>query len=262
MRIVGLTGGIACGKSMVSTRLRELGFLVLDADAVAHAVVEPVSAVAAAHALFLLLPLAVQPCTPLQGRWGYRRVVTTFGPEVLRPDGQLDREVLAELVFTHPSARRRLNQATHPAVGLELARQLLWAWLRGKRVLVVDMPLLFESGAWRLCSLCVLVTAGPELQLARLMARDGLPHDAAAARVAAQMPLEEKRRRADMVLQNDGSLEELQGQVGGWQALTCGSAAAAAAAILVDNALPCALLPHRWTCWRCGCAGDCGCMHC
>lgn len=188
MRVVGLTGGIACGKSVVSAQLRQKGFDVIDADVIAREVVEP-------------------------GCWGYRRVLAAFGPEVLKPDGQLDREALASLVFTRPTARRRLNQATHPAVGLELVRQLLCAWLRGARVVVIDMPLLFESGAWRLCWPRVLVAASFQVQMSRLMVRDDLAHEAAAARVSSQMPLDQKRRRSDIVLQNDGSLEELQAQV-------------------------------------------------
>ncbi|KAL4431032.1 hypothetical protein ABPG75_006288 [Micractinium tetrahymenae] len=188
MLLVGLTGGIACGKSTVSAMLLRAGIPVLDADLLAYDVVQP-------------------------GRWGYRRVVRAFGPGVLHSDGALDREALASLVFSDAAARRRLNAATHPAVGLALAQRLLLAWLRCEPLLVVDMPLLFETGFHRLCRPRVLVACSPETQRARLAARDGLAPAAVEARLAAQMPLAAKRRLASLVLENDGSREQLAAQV-------------------------------------------------
>ncbi|GBF94146.1 hypothetical protein Rsub_07133 [Raphidocelis subcapitata] len=189
MRVVGLTGGIASGKSTVSAQLRRRhGFRVVDADAIAHAV-----------------------CA--KGRWGYRRVVAAFGGGVLRPDGELDREALAALVFSDAAARRRLQAATHPAVALELLRQVAAAWLSFRLVVVIDMPLLFETGSHRFTRPRVLVAADAATQLARLAARDGCGDAAARARVAAQMPLEAKARLADVVLDNGGPPEALAPQV-------------------------------------------------
>lgn len=127
----------------------------------------------------------------------------------------MDREALASLVFSDAAARRRLNAATHPAVGLALARRILFSWLHCEPLLVVDMPLLFETGFYRLCWPRVLVACSPATQAARLAARDGLLPAAIEARLAAQMPLAAKRQLAGIVLENDGSREQLAAQVGG-----------------------------------------------
>lgn len=140
-------------------------------------------------------------------------MLRAFGPSVLRSDGELDREAIAALVFADSAARRRLNAATHPAVGLALALRIAAAWARCEPLVMVDMPLLFESGFYRLCRPCILVACSEHTQLARLAARDGLGAAAAQARVAAQMPLAAKRRLAGMVLENDGSLQELEERV-------------------------------------------------
>lgn len=116
-------------------------------------------------------------------------------------------------MFSDAAARRRLNAAAHPAVGLELASQILLSWLLCRPVVVVDMPLLFESGFYRLTHPRVLVACSPGTQRARLAARDALPPAAVEARIAAQMPLAAKRQLADVVLENDGSREELAAQV-------------------------------------------------
>lgn len=117
-------------------------------------------------------------------------------------------------MFADAAQRRRLEAATFPAVGLELARLILLAWARCQPVCVVDMPLLFESGFYRLTRPRVLVACSPATQLRRLMQRDALERAAAKARIAAQMPLGAKRRLADVVLENDGSPAELRQQVG------------------------------------------------
>ena len=134
-------------------------------------------------------------------------------PEIVQPDGELDREALAHLVFADPAARRRLNGATHLPVLLELVRQAARQWMAFQPTVVIDMPLLFETGFFRATGENVLVACSPGVQLRRLMARDGVRPEAAAARVAAQMPLEQKRKLADVVLENDGGVEELQRQV-------------------------------------------------
>lgn len=149
----------------------------------------------------------------MQGRWGYRRILSAFGPGVLHGDGSINREALAALVFADAAQRRRLNAAVHPAVAAALACSILGHWLACAPALVVDMPLLFESGFAALCSPRVVVACSPAVQLARLTRRDSLDPAAAAARVAAQMPLEAKRRLADVVLENDGGVGELAAQV-------------------------------------------------
>lgn len=153
------------------------------------------------------------PARPPQGRWGYRRVLSSFGPSILHADGSINREALAALAFADAAQRRRLNAAVHPAVATALACSIAGRWLACAPVLVVDMPLLFESGFAALCSPRVVVACSPTAQLARLTRRDGLDAGAAAARVAAQMPLERKRRLADVVLENEGGVEELAAQV-------------------------------------------------
>lgn len=185
MRIIGLTGGIATGKSTVSAVFAEQGLPVLDADKIARQVVQ-------------------------KGRWGYRRVVKVFGREILQADGEIDRKKLGEIVFQHPELRKQLNAATHPLVIAELAMQLLLHWLVFHFVVVVDVPLLFEGGLDRFTSMNITVACDADTQLQRLMARDSSQRAAAEARIAAQMPLAEKMRRSNLVIDNSGSLEELQ----------------------------------------------------
>jgi dephospho-CoA kinase len=188
MRVVGLTGGIASGKSTVATRWRDVHDLaVVDCDDLAKAAVEP-------------------------GAWGHRRVVAALGPGVLSPDGRLDREKVGELVFADEGARRKLNAATHAPVALALAWRLLRAWLACRLVVAVDMPLLYETGAWRATRPVILVTADAATRGDRVRARDGLSATAAAARIAAQMPDAAKlklMRAGDIVLANDGDLPAL-----------------------------------------------------
>jgi len=179
MRIVGLTGGIACGKSTVSRELTALGFPVVDADALARATTE-------------------------KNRWGYRRLVRAFGKgAVLDPaTGEIDRERLARLAFSDRAVRRTLDRATHPPVALALALAVLRSWLLLRPVLVVDMPLLFETGADRLASATLVVSAPEDLQVRRLAQRDGMDEEQARRRVGAQMPTAEKEARATAVLPN------------------------------------------------------------
>ncbi|KAI8473017.1 MAG: dephospho-CoA kinase-domain-containing protein [Monoraphidium minutum] len=168
MRIVGLTGGITCGKSTVTAALRRRGFLVID-------------------------------CDKIRTTWGHRRVVAAFGSGVLQPDGELDRDALGRAAFGDASARRRLNASTHLPVALELLRRLAAAWLALRTVVVIDM-LLFETGSHRFTRPSVLVVAEPQEQLRRLMARDGSAEADARSRVAAQMPLASKLALADVAV--------------------------------------------------------------
>lgn len=184
MQLIGLTGGIATGKSTVAALLAEQGIPVVDADKIAKDVVR-------------------------KGSWGHRRVVREFGKEVMQPDGELDRKKLGKLVFDSPHLRSRLNKATHPLVILEIVKQLLWHWLMFRFVVIVDIPLLFEGGLDRFASKRVTVTASAEHQLQRLMARDSSNVADAKARISAQMPLAEKIARSELVINNDGDPEML-----------------------------------------------------
>uniref|UniRef100_A0A7S0S4B0 Dephospho-CoA kinase n=1 Tax=Chlamydomonas leiostraca TaxID=1034604 RepID=A0A7S0S4B0_9CHLO len=188
MRLVGLTGGIASGKSTTSKLLRREGITVLDCDEIAHAVVR-------------------------KGRWGWRRVVKEFGQEVLLPDGELDRKKLGQIVFDDASKRKVLNRATHIPVYAELLRQILWSWLLCKWLVVVDMPLLFETGSNKWLKPCVLVYTDQGTQVRRLIARNQLTPEEALKRVNAQMAMDDKLARADEVVDNNGGQEELEKQV-------------------------------------------------
>ncbi len=148
-----------------------------------------------------------------QGRWGYNRVVSTFGRDVLQPDGEIHRQVLGERVFTDYDSRCRLNAATHLPILVELFRQVVLAWIMFKPVVVVDMPLLFETGFHHLSHPLMVVACSRATQIRRLKRRDGLGGEAAEARLAAQMPLDQKCALANVILENEGSEEALQQQV-------------------------------------------------
>jgi dephospho-CoA kinase len=187
--VVGLTGGIASGKSTVSRMLEAHGVPVIDADRLAREAVEP-------------------------GRPGFDEVVAAFGAGVVGPDGRLDRPRLAQIVFADPEARARLEAIIHPRV-FEGERAALSAIARERpgSVAVVDAALLLESGNHRWMDAVVLVAAPREVQIARLAARNGLSHAEAEARLAAQWPLDRKRPYADHVIENRGSLAETEAQV-------------------------------------------------
>lgn len=154
----------------------------------------------------------------LQGTWGYTRVLKAFQSNsnqisILQPNGELDREALASVVFNDASARRRLNKATHLPVLFGIIRQIIGHWITFKPLLVIDMPLLFETGFYRLTRPNILVTCRPEVQLQRLKERNNMTDEDAEARIASQMPVKQKSKLADLIINNDGSLEELQKKV-------------------------------------------------
>ena len=182
MLMVGLTGGIGAGKSVVAKRLAELGALVIDSDRLAREVVEP-------------------------GTDGLREVVEEFGPEVLGPDGALDRPALGRRVFGDDAARRRLEAIIHPRVRARSAE--LIAAAPPDAVVVNDIPLLVESGIGAGFDLVVVVLAGERTRLHRLAQARGMTAEEARARMAAQATDEQRRAAADVVLDNDGSLEDL-----------------------------------------------------
>lgn len=187
MLLVGLTGGIGSGKSTVSRMLADRGAVVFDADRLARE--------------------AVAAGTP-----GFSAVVDRFGHEIVGPDGELDRKSLADVVFADEDMRRDLEAIVHPEVRRRLVEGVQ-AHLDSDRVVVFDSPLLVESGQQGYVQLLVVVTAPERMQIARLEADRGMREDEVRARMSAQMPLEEKAEVADVVLDNEGSLEELEGQV-------------------------------------------------
>ena len=185
MRLVGLTGGIASGKSTFAAALRDLGAPVIDADLLARDAVRAGSAALAA-------------------------IVREFGPGALGPDGTLDRKAMADRVFADPSARARLEAIVHPAVRQAMAAETARLAAAGHSLAFYDVPLLFERGLDREVDCVVVVHVPPEVQVARLRARDGLGQPEAEARLAAQMPIDEKARRADVVVENGGDLASLR----------------------------------------------------
>jgi dephospho-CoA kinase len=188
MRVVGLTGGIGTGKSTVSKMLRELGATVIDADEATRAVQAP-------------------------GSPGLRRLVDEFGNGIITPEGELDRAALADIVFQDPAARERLNGIVHPLVRQWMAERQQEAAERDDPVVVMDIPLLFESRGAGAFETVIVVYAPEEVAVRRLVAKRGIREDQARARIAAQMPIEEKRRLASHVIDNTGSLAELRREV-------------------------------------------------
>ena len=189
--VIGLTGGIACGKSTVSRWLVDRGLRCVDADRVARQVVEPGSA-------------------------GLRAVLEHFGPAFASPDGGLDRKALGALVFSDEQARRQLEAIVHPLILAEIDAQLSAA---GADAAVVDAALLLEMSLDARCDRVVVVRCEPAVQLARLMERDGLTAAQANARISAQMADKERARRADRVIDNSGdrgSLETQLHELWGW----------------------------------------------
>jgi dephospho-CoA kinase len=186
--LVGLTGGIGSGKSTVASMLEELGAVVFDADVLARE--------------------AVAPGTP-----GHDQVVERFGPNVLLPGGDLDREALASIVFADPAARRDLEAIVHPEVRRVFAEGCE-RYDGTDAVVVFSAPLLVETGMHTAFDVLVVVSAPVETQVERLMRGRGMSEDAIRARIDAQLPLEVKAEAADVIVDNEGSLEALRGQVG------------------------------------------------
>lgn len=187
MKVLGLTGGIGSGKSMVASMFTQLGADVIDADRLAREVVEP-------------------------GQPALKEIATAFGKDILLPDGRLDRGKLGRMIFADPVARGKLNAITHPRI-----RERMDAEIAARRsrpgVLVVDIPLLYENDRTRAVETVIVVWVDAKTQLRRLQERDGLSVEEARQRIAAQMPLDEKRARADVVIDNSGSREKTRRQV-------------------------------------------------
>lgn len=190
MRVIGLTGGIASGKTTIAEVLAKEGGVILDADLIARDVVEP-------------------------GTPGLEAIVKEFGPEVLTPEGRLDRPALARRVFGNEPARERLNAIVHPAVSTALRRELARLARREAppEFVVLVVPLLLETGMQALVDTVWLVTVPAAVQKERLMRRDGLDAAAAEARIASQWPLERKAALSDRLIDNTGSPEDIRRRV-------------------------------------------------
>lgn len=187
-RIIGLTGGIASGKSTVSNLLQQAGIPIVDADQITRQVQRP-------------------------GSSALDKLAAAFGNQVIQPDGSLDRAQLGRRVFADTVARQELNQIMQP-----LIRDAIWQAVdtlkkQGVPNIVLDLPLLYEQHYDEDCDLVVVVTVSPETELRRLMARNHYSAVEAKERIAAQMPLKEKAARADVVINNDGSPAQTRQQV-------------------------------------------------
>lgn len=191
MKVIGLTGGIASGKSAVAAMLRELGAQVLDADAIYHGLIEPVEGCPSELA------------TAIAQRF----------PEVLQDDGHIDRKRLGGRVFASAPEREALNAMTHPAVAAAVGARVDELAASGVTEVVYDVPLLFERGLERGMHGVIVVWVPQSIQLARLCARDGIAQAEALTRLAAQWPLDDKRKRATWVVDNSGTLAKTEEQV-------------------------------------------------
>jgi dephospho-CoA kinase len=184
MLIVGLTGGVASGKSTVSQVFREEGVYLIDADQIAREL--------------------VQPHTP-----AWQELIKLFGEEILQKDGSIHRKKLAALVFSHPKKRGLLNQLLHPRIKEERRRRVREIGQRDpEAIVVIDAALLVETGDYREMDWLIVVHATEAQQMERLEKRDGMDREEARRIISAQMPLEEKLKVADRVIRNGGSIDE------------------------------------------------------
>ncbi len=186
--IIGLTGSIASGKSTVSRMLKELGYPIVDADLVARQVVEPDSET-------------------------LQKINEAFDASVILPDGTLDRKKVGDLIFNDPESRKRLNDIIHPAIRKEMLRQRAAYVAEGHQVVIMDIPLLFESQLQHLADKILVVSVTEENQLKRLIKRNGLSENEAAARISSQLPMTIKEAGADAIIYNNGTIEETKWQL-------------------------------------------------
>ena len=188
MKIVGLTGGIACGKSTVAQMLKDLGAYVIDADKISHQ---------------LTLP----------GGEALPAIREAFGGYVFFPDGSLNRETLSSIVFNNEGERKKLNALMHPMIDQRIQKDIDICRKMGELIVVMDVPLLFEVGVDSLADVTVCASAPQETQIQRMRTRSGLNREQAMQRINSQMPLAEKEKLADVVLPTDCSEEELRKRV-------------------------------------------------
>ncbi|MCM3354153.1 dephospho-CoA kinase [Bacillus halotolerans] len=186
--VIGLTGGIASGKSTVANMLIDKGITVIDADIIAKQAVE-------------------------KGMPAYRQIIDEFGEDILLENGDIDRRKLGALVFTNEQKRLALNSIVHPAVREEMLKRRNESIANQETFVVLDIPLLFESKLESLVDKIIVVSVTKELQLERLTKRNQLTEEEALSRIRSQIPLEEKVSRADNVIDNSRTLEETKQQL-------------------------------------------------
>ncbi|MDO4903592.1 MAG: dephospho-CoA kinase [Limosilactobacillus sp.] len=187
-KVVGLTGGIASGKSTVSAMLQSVGFAVIDADMLAHRLQQP-------------------------GQPGFERLVDQFGSQILTASGQIDRVRLGHMAFSNPATRDKLNQLMQPIIRETIHDQIASLKKAGAPVIILDVPLLFEQHYDDDCDMVVVVSLDQDTQLKRLEERNGYTRSEALSRINAQMPLAQKVEKADLVIDNNRDLKYLQSQV-------------------------------------------------
>lgn len=176
--LIGLTGGIASGKSLVAEELKRLGAHLIDADKIAREVVRP-------------------------GLPAYLDIVKEFGEGILNPDKTINRKALGNIVFSKPNLRKKLEQITHPRILDEIDKRILAIQDKDpKAMIIIDAALLIEVGLYKKMDKVIVVYADEKTQIERLMKRDGLAEDGAKQRISSQMPLQEKRKFADFVIEN------------------------------------------------------------
>ncbi|WP_182201057.1 dephospho-CoA kinase [Paraliobacillus salinarum] len=185
--IIGLTGGIATGKSTVSNLFKASRIPVIDADQIAKQVVEP-------------------------GEEAYHQIINTFGSSVIQEDGQLNRRKLGNIVFSNEKKRQLLNNIVHPQVKNVMLNKRDRLIKENHPLIVLDIPLLFESQLEDLVDMIVVVYSRPETQLARLMKRNKLTKEEATDRIQSQISITQKAEKADVILDNNGSIDELEQQ--------------------------------------------------
>lgn len=181
--IIGLTGSIASGKSTVAKMIESYGLPIVDADVVARQVVEP-------------------------GTPTLKKIAEAFGPEVIAQDGSMDRVKVGSMIFHNEEMRKTLNRIIHPAIREEMLRQRDEFISFGEKNIFMDIPLLFESKLEHFVEKIIVVSVKKEVQLQRLMERNGFSEEEASARIATQIPVKEKEQLADAVIHNNGTLED------------------------------------------------------
>jgi len=186
--VIGITGGIASGKSTISNIIKSLGFIVIDADIVAREVVMP-------------------------GEFAYQKIVEALGKAILLDNGEIDRAKLGSIVFHHEEKRLLLNGIVHPAVRKRMLAEKDTAIEKGEKTVFMDIPLLFESQLTYMVDQTILVYVDEDVQLKRLMERNQLTKEDAIARIQSQMPLKEKKALADAVIDNNGTKENSREQL-------------------------------------------------
>lgn len=186
--VIGLTGGIASGKSTVSAMFTDMGITVVDADIEARLAVEP-------------------------GEKAYNDIVSHFGTEILHDDNTINRPKLGEIIFNNEEKRLLLNSIVHPAVRERMAQKRAKAEAANEMAVVLDIPLLFESKLTGLVEKIIVVYVDEQTQLERLMKRNGFSEEEASSRIRSQMPLKDKISLADAVIDNSGSIEQSKQQL-------------------------------------------------